>query len=435
MSNKEYIWKWLWERIGNAYGVAGLMGNLQAESALRPNNLENRFADASGWTDETYTEAVDSGAINREMFQDGAGYGIAQWTYWSRKRDLYDYAKKRGASIADLDIQLEYLWAELGQYGSVLTILLNAKSVREASDAVLLGFEKPANQSEANCAARAKLGQKFFDEFAREAVPMNQKAETIVKLAKERIGCPYVFGALGEIRNGVQVFDCRGFTWWLLHQVGVEISKVGATTQYNTARDWEERGQIGDMPDLVCPVFKYRAEDGKMSHTGMHIGGGQILHCTSNGGVKYGSTSDKSWTHYAIPKGLYTHDEIEAARRREPVRTLKTGCSGDDVRELQTQLNALGFNCGNPDGIFGSKTKMAVMALQSANGLKADGIFGDQTRAALESMRGGTEKPKEPGASIRITLTVPAEALRKACDTGELIIDCRSGNVTNIDYQ
>lgn len=433
--NERHIWDFLWERIGNSYGVAGLMGNLQAESALRPNNLENRFANASGWTDESYTEAVDSGAYTREMFQDGAGYGIAQWTYWSRKRDLFDYAKKRGTSIGDLDMQLEYLWAELGQYGSVLTILLNAKSVREASDAVLLGFEKPANQSEANCAARAKLGQRFYDEFAREAVPMNQKAETIIKLAKERIGCPYVFGACGEIKNGVQVFDCRGFTWWLLHQVGISISQVGATTQYNTAGDWEERGLIRDMPDLVCPVFKYRESDGKMSHTGMHIGGGQILHCTSNGGVKYGSTSDKSWTHYAIPKGLYTPEEIEAARRHETVRTLKTGCSGDDVRELQEQLNALGFNCGTPDGIFGTRTKQAVMALQAANDLKADGIFGDQTRAALESMRGGTEKPEEPDASVKITLMIPADAMRQACETGELIIDCRSGNITNIDYQ
>lgn len=433
--NERHIWDFLWERIGNSYGVAGLMGNLQAESALRPNNLENRFANASGWTDESYTEAVDSGAYTREMFQDGAGYGIAQWTYWSRKRDLFDYAKKRGTSIGDLDMQLEYLWAELGQYGSVLTILLNAKSVREASDAVLLGFEKPANQSEANCAARAKLGQRFYDEFAMEGMPMNQKAETIIKLAKERIGCPYVFGACGEIKNGVQVFDCRGFTWWLLHQVGISISQVGATTQYNTAGDWEERGLIRDMPDLVCQVFKYRESDGKMSHTGMHIGGGQILHCTSNGGVKYGSTSDKSWTHYAIPKGLYTPEEIEAARRHETVRTLKTGCSGDDVRELQEQLNALGFNCGTPDGIFGTRTKQAVMALQAANDLKADGIFGDQTRAALEAMQGGTEKPEDPDASVKITLMIPADAMRQACETGELIIDCRSGNITNIDYQ
>lgn len=421
--------------------MAGLMGNLQAESGLRPNNLENRYASASGWTDESYTAAVDSGVITQDMFQDGAGYGIAQWSYWSRKRDLYDYAKKRGTSIADLDMQLEYLWAELGQYRSVLTTLLNARSVREASDAVLLGFEKPANQSEENCAARAKLGQRFYDEFSgEEGDQVNEKAETIIRLAKERLGCPYVFGALGEIKNGVQVFDCRGFTWWLLHQVGVEISKVGATTQYNTASDWTERGLIRDMPDLVCPVFKYRQSDSKMSHTGMHIGGGTIIHCTSNGGVKFGSTADSSWTHYAIPKGLYKPEEIEKARRWGPVRTLKTGLSGPDVRELQEQLNALGFSCGTPDGIFGSKTKLAVMAFQTAYNLKADGIVGEQTHAALRKAA-GTDAPEDPEAdlppadAVRLTLTLPSDALKRALETGGLVIDCRSGNITNIDYQ
>ena len=50
--------------------MAGLMGNLQAESGLRPNNLENKYADASGWTNEGYTAAVDSGVITQEAFQD-----------------------------------------------------------------------------------------------------------------------------------------------------------------------------------------------------------------------------------------------------------------------------------------------------------------------------------------------------------------------------
>ena len=44
MSNEEIIWAWLSERIGNEYGVAGLMGNLQAESGLRPNNLRREHA-------------------------------------------------------------------------------------------------------------------------------------------------------------------------------------------------------------------------------------------------------------------------------------------------------------------------------------------------------------------------------------------------------
>jgi len=169
MDNAEYIWHWLWERIGNDFGVAGLMGNLCAESGLKPDNLQNSYEELLGMTDRKYTEAVDSGAYTEEEFcNDGAGFGLNQATYPSRKQMLYRHAKETGKSIGDLGMQLEYIWAELGQreYRNVLNTLLNAKSVKEASDAVLTGYEKPADQSEANRQRRAAFGQKIFDEFA-----------------------------------------------------------------------------------------------------------------------------------------------------------------------------------------------------------------------------------------------------------------------------
>lgn len=421
------------------------MGNLCAESGLNPQNLQNSYEKLLGYNDQTYTEDVDCGAYSEYQFvHDQAGYGLAQWTHKDRKQGLYDFAKLKGTSIGDLDMQLGYLWTELGQYKSVLNALFNAQSVRVTSDAVMLKYEIPADTSEDNRASRADLGQMYYERYAVGPETKNEKAEEIVRLAKERVGhCRYVLGALGDYdKNGVQQFDCRGFTWWLLHHEGIEISKVGATTQYNTASDWVERGLTKDMPNLVTPVFMYRASDGKMAHTGMHIGDGIIIHCTSNGGVKYGDLSNTSWTNYAIPKGLYTPEEIERARRREIVRTLKIGCSGDDVKRLQETLNKLGFKCGTPDGIFGSKTKTAVMAFQSAYGLKADGIVGTQTRAALQKAAGAEEEiPEDPETdlppveSVKLILTLAAEDLKRALETGNLVIDCRSGNVSNIDYQ
>ena len=57
------------------------------------------------------------------------------------------------------------------------------------------------------------------------------------------------------------------------------------------------------MPlNAVCCVFQYNSSEKNMQHTGLHIGGGQIIHCS--GKVKQGSTKDKTWTHYAIPKGM-----------------------------------------------------------------------------------------------------------------------------------
>lgn len=68
------IWDYL-KGVGyNNYGVAGLMGNLQAESGLKPNNLQDSYERSLGFTDETYTRAVDAGTYTNFVY-DSAGYG------------------------------------------------------------------------------------------------------------------------------------------------------------------------------------------------------------------------------------------------------------------------------------------------------------------------------------------------------------------------
>ena len=141
MNNADYIWKWLYDKIKNNYGVAGLMGNLQAESSLNPENLQNSYERALGMSDQEYTNAVDNGNYTKDEFcNDSAGYGLAQWAHKDRKKGLYVAAKNAGTSIGNLNMQLNYLWQELGQYKSVMNTLLTAKSVREASDAVMLKY-------------------------------------------------------------------------------------------------------------------------------------------------------------------------------------------------------------------------------------------------------------------------------------------------------
>jgi len=63
--------------------------------------------------------------------------------------------------------------------------------------------------------------------------------------------------------------------------------------------------------------------------------------------------------------------------------TLEYGSTGSTVKELQTKLNALGYNCGTVDGNFGAKTMAAVKAFQKANNLTVDGIVGSQTLGAI----------------------------------------------------
>lgn len=154
----------------NSYAVAGIMGNLQAESGINPINLENKGNTALGMTDEEYASALANGKISEEDFvNDGYGFGIAQWTYPSRKKGLWNFAETHlpKEPITSLSLQVKYLVDEVfGDYESLSRTLVSATSVKEASDAFLLQFEKPKNQSEENLRHRAALGQAFYDKFA-----------------------------------------------------------------------------------------------------------------------------------------------------------------------------------------------------------------------------------------------------------------------------
>ena len=185
------IWNFLNGKIGNAYGAAGMMGNLYAESALRPNNLQNTYEKKLGMTDAEYTAAVDSGSYTN-FVKDSAGYGLAQWTYWSRKQALLEFVRNAGKSVGDLQAQLDFLWQELQGYKTVLNTLRTAKNVREASDSVLTGYERPADQGEAVQVKRAGYGQGYYDKYAgtAPAAPAEKKctAETVIAVAAAEVG-------------------------------------------------------------------------------------------------------------------------------------------------------------------------------------------------------------------------------------------------------
>ena len=155
-------------------GACGLIGNLEAESdGFYPNRLEylcvKRLKEnGKTYTDETYTASIDSGKISCEEFLHPLpgkqyGYGLAQWTTPARKSGLWNLAHQRGVSIADLDMQLDYILRELEEkFPSVLKVLKTVGSIQEASDIVLMKFEAPSNAEQLK-ASRAERGKKFYE--------------------------------------------------------------------------------------------------------------------------------------------------------------------------------------------------------------------------------------------------------------------------------
>lgn len=167
-NNTEKAWNFLKGQGFNEFGCAGIIGNLYCESGVNPKNLQNNYEASLGYTDDSYTAAVDNGTYAASRFAyDKAGYGIAQWTYFSRKQNLYNFAKSRYTSVGDLETQLIFLVSELDSYG-LTYYLKNASSVFEASNIMLLQFEKPWNQSVDNQNYRAAVSQGFYDTYSTE---------------------------------------------------------------------------------------------------------------------------------------------------------------------------------------------------------------------------------------------------------------------------
>lgn len=200
------IWDRLYAVIGNPYGVAGVMGNMQAESALCSRNLQITYEKSLGLSDEAYTKAVDDDSYTN-FVQDKAGYGLVQWTFWSLKEGLLNYAKAAGKSIGDWQMQVDFFLKEMTEdYPAIMAVLKGATSVREASDVVLLKFERPADQSAAVQEKRAAFGQVFFDKYAA-AAPAEKLTTGYYRVRREWADAKSQVGAYRILANAKKAAD------------------------------------------------------------------------------------------------------------------------------------------------------------------------------------------------------------------------------------
>ncbi len=87
---------------------------------------------------------------------------------------------------------------------------------------------------------------------------------------------------------------------------------------------------------------------------------------------------------------------------------------GNDVRQLQKALNALGFTCGDADGIFGAHTERALREFQANVGIDPDGIAGSLTFKAIQRLNHAWEgKDAQPHSAAHIGFSRAAEVLEQ----------------------
>ena len=127
-------------------GAFGLMGNWMAESGLEPGRLQGDFTQGRTYS-RSYTDDVASGRISRSQFaRDSKGYGLAQWTYYTRKEDLYDYWHGSGKALDDAGMQVSFALQELrenGEYAGLWNVLKTTDDIWTAADKVCRLYERP----------------------------------------------------------------------------------------------------------------------------------------------------------------------------------------------------------------------------------------------------------------------------------------------------
>ena len=145
---EEKVWNALIQAGYSPTAAAAAMGNIYGESGFR-------------------TDAVEHGS--------GIGFGLCQWSYERRTR-LEQYAKSKGKSASDVDLQVEYLMAELkpgggcsgyakyqfGGHEGERNTWMHSSSIEDATTAFCAGFERPSvPRNEARIAAAKRYYEKY----------------------------------------------------------------------------------------------------------------------------------------------------------------------------------------------------------------------------------------------------------------------------------
>lgn len=276
-TNEEKIWNYLLGKGLSAAGAAGLMGNLYAESALRPNNLQNSYEKKLGYTDDSYTAAVDKGSYTN-FVRDSAGYGLAQWTYWSRKQNMLAFARAASKSIGDLEMQLDFLYKELSEgYKAVLNTLKTTSSVKTASDSVLVNFERPADQSSAAKTRRAGYGQTYYDKYVKAKnggnTMSNSKLVNYTRISQNKTSprkktidtlTPHCIVGQWTAKQGCDYFantdrQCSA-NYVIGYDGGIGLSVDEKDRAWTTGGDKSVKGVTGSMNDQQAITFEIASD-------------------------------------------------------------------------------------------------------------------------------------------------------------------------------
>ena len=171
--DEKKIWKYFYNKTGNKYAAAGMMGNLYDECRFRSIDLEN----ASEKEDQKFTDKVNrNGGDLSVLLSTDYGYGLGQWTHPDRKKRFFNFAKdyfqEKGKTfnIGDVDMQLRFIWYELKTRSTNKSLKTKqrwseATSIYDATKIIFKEYEIPADLSSQHLDERVSFAQKAYENY------------------------------------------------------------------------------------------------------------------------------------------------------------------------------------------------------------------------------------------------------------------------------
>lgn len=181
--------------------------------------------------------------------------------------------------------------------------------------------------------------------------------------------------------------NCVGYAWGRWRELLGKDPKLSTGNAENWFTHTKDGYKRGSTPELGAVICWRKGEAGQASDGAGHVAivekintdGSIVTSNSAYGGSRfYTKTLKKPYSlggTYHFQGFIYI--PIDFTNKYNLTRTLKKGCKGNDVKELQKKLGI------KADGIFGNQTKTAVKKFQKANKIFADGIVGKNTAHKL----------------------------------------------------
>ena len=168
--------------------ACSLLAMVQGESAFRSDNAEDRINRVV--SDAEYIRRADAGLMTyggKNFIYDEVGFGYIQWTHWSRKKGLLEYAKSLGTSVADHNTQKEFIFIEMQRdFPQIWSICRESHDLEFITKKLIWIWENPANK-QAVMNERFPYAKAWFAKFSNWTPTENETNSASSETPKENV--------------------------------------------------------------------------------------------------------------------------------------------------------------------------------------------------------------------------------------------------------